>query len=95
MFYGSLLLFIAGAMTSYNIAGSFIALVVISTGMHIITIRADKKKRGFEHFTSFFLGVMAGILVLGSLILPYLGVYPTSSLVSAVQKQEFVWSLSL
>jgi hypothetical protein len=81
MFYGTLMLFLAGAASQVNLLVSFIALITVSTFMHLITLKHDKKRRGFEHFTAWFLGAMAGVLVLGSLVLPQFEIYPKTSLI--------------
>ena len=95
MFYGTLLLFLAGAASQVNLAASFITLIIISTLMHVITLKHDKKRRGFEHFTAWFLGAMAGVLVLGSLVLPHFEIYPTTSFIKMIRRREFVWDVSM
>ena len=101
MFYGTLLLFIAGAISSFNLPISFALLMVFSTGMHLITIRNDRKKRPLEHFTAWFLGVMAGLLVLGTLILPYYNIKPqvdtfkAFDMIRAFKKRELTWDISI
>jgi hypothetical protein len=76
-------------LSSYNLAFSFALLVLISTVMHAITLKYDHKRRAAEHFTSWLLGAMAGFLVLGRFILPYLNVYPRVDLLKVVRNNDF------
>jgi uncharacterized protein YaaW (UPF0174 family) len=81
-FYGNMLIFLAGMASSYNLAVSFAALVVISTAMHVVTLKHDHKRRAVEHFTSWLLGTMMGFLIVGRLILPYFDIYPRVNLLN-------------
>jgi hypothetical protein len=75
--------------SSYNLAASFLALFLISTAMHAVTLRHDHKRRASEHFTSWLLGVMMGFLIVGRLGLPYFDVYPRVNLLNVFRQRDF------
>lgn len=93
-FNGTLLLFFAGIISSYNILASFIALVVVSSCIHIITLKHDRKRRPSEHFTAWLLGAMAGVLLLGYWLLPAVGVHPRIDLLLMLQTKHWDYRVS-